>query len=186
MAILRPVAAALDAAHASGLVHRDVKPANVLLEDAPGGERVYLTDFGISKPLEAARPPGSTATTALTMSGQVLGTADYVSPEAIEGADVDARSDVYSLACLAYHLLCGKPPFPRERELATLIAHTKAPRPSAATANPELRPEVDAVLRDGMAIDPGERPASAGELIARLDEAVGTGGALQRRYRRSR
>jgi DNA-binding beta-propeller fold protein YncE len=183
MAILRPVAAALDAAHAAGLVHRDVKPANVLIEDAPTGERVYLTDFGISKPLEAARPAGSTATTALTMSGQVLGTADYVSPEAIEGEDVDARSDVYSLACVAYHLLAGRPPFPRERELATLIAHTKAARPSAVAANPELRSEVDAVLRAGMAIDPAGRPASAGEFVASLDEAVGTAGAVRRRSR---
>ena len=183
MSILRPVAAALDAAHAAGLVHRDVKPANVLLEDSPGGERVYLTDFGISKPLEAARPAGSTATTALTMSGQVLGTADYVSPEAIEGEDVDARSDVYSLACLAYHLLSGGPPFPRERELATLIAHTKAPRPSAVAANPALPPAVDAALRDGMAIDPADRPGSAGELVERLGVAVGVAEASHRRRR---
>lgn len=173
IAILRPVAAALDAAHAAGLVHRDVKPANVLIE-AGGAERVYLTDFGISKPLAAAGPGGGTATTALTASGQVLGTADYVSPEAIEGGAVDARSDVYSLACLAYHLFAGRPPFERDRDLATLIAHTKAERPSAAAVNPRLPMAIDGALREGMSIDPERRPASAGELVGRLEAALGS------------
>ena len=164
LAILRPVADALDAAHAGGLVHRDVKPANVLVEDHAAGERVYLTDFGISRPLAPTRSSGETATTALTGGGQVIGTADYVSPEAIEGGEVDARSDVYSLACLAYHLLAGRPPFARDSELATLIAHAKAERPAATALNPGLPPG----HRRGASSGHGDRPGAASRLRRRL------------------
>jgi YVTN family beta-propeller protein len=192
-AIVSGVAAGLDAAHAAGLVHRDVKPANILLAEAPdGSERVYLTDFGISKPLQPeATGDGTdaTASTALTGTGQVLGTADYTAPEQIESGRADARSDIYSLACVAFQALTGKRPFHRETELATLIAHTKAPRPSATAAAPAIPPQVDALLRAGMAIDPAERPASAGEFASGLQGALlGTGasGPGTRRHRGSR
>jgi len=173
--ILRPAATALDAAHTGGLVHRDVKPANVLIEEAEGSDHVYLTDFGISKPLSGEGRGGETATTALTGGGQVLGTADYVSPEAVEGGAVDAASDVYSFACLAYHVLTGSPPFMRGNELATLIAHTKADRPAATAINHRLPSGIDGVLREGMAIDPEERPASAGALVDRLEGELSQG-----------
>lgn len=193
-AIVAGIAAALDAAHATGLVHRDVKPANVLLAEAPdGSERVYLTDFGISKPLQpeaSGDGDDATASTALTGSGQVLGTADYTAPEQIETGRSDARSDIYSLACVAFQALTGKRPFHRETELATLIAHTKAPRPSAVAAAPALPAEVDTLLGAGMAIDPAERPASAGDFARRLGLALsgdgGKDGAPPGKHRRSR
>ena len=178
-AIVTGIAAALDAAHAAGLVHRDVKPANVLLAEAPdGSERIYLTDFGISKPLQPEAPGDATASTALTGTGQVLGTADYTAPEQIESGRADARSDIYSLACVAFQVLTGKRPFHRETELATLIAHTKAPRPSASAAAPALPAKVDALLKAGMAVDPAERPASAGEFALGLDAALLSTGSV--------
>ena len=172
--ILTEVAAGLDAAHAAGLVHRDVKPANVLIERGDGDrrERVYLTDFGISKPVAAETGTDSTGATALTGFGEVLGTADYTAPEQIEDGRSDARSDVYSLACVAYHALTGEPPFRRDSELGTLIAHTKAPRPAATAANPELPAAIDRPLSDGMAIDPDRRPRSAGVLARRIDAVL--------------
>lgn len=164
VSLLRDIAAGLDAAHAAGLVHRDVKPANVLVERTADGECAYLTDFGISKLVELERD-GSTAATGLTRGGQILGTADYVAPEQVEDGPTDFRSDVYSLACVAFEMLTGVPPFRRDSDLSTLIAHTKAPRPGASELNPAVPAAVDAVLREGMAIDPADRPASAGQLV---------------------
>jgi serine/threonine protein kinase len=127
--IVAQVASALDAAHARGLVHRDVKPANMLLgglaEDG-SEDHVYLSDFGISKT--------SQATTNLTLTGQVLGTLNYLAPEQIEGRGVDGRADAYSLACAAFEMLAGEPPFRREQSLAVMWAQLSArpstPRPS--------------------------------------------------------
>jgi streptogramin lyase len=177
-AIVNGVAAGLDAAHAAGLVHRDVKPANILLAEAPGtdGERAYLTDFGISKALQPGAPGDDTPETALTGSGQVLGTADYTAPEQVEEARSDARSDIYSLACVTFHALTGERPFRRETALATLIAQTKAPRPSARALVKRLPSSVDEVLQRGMAIDPAERPASAGAFAAELESALAAAG----------
>ena len=177
-AIVRDVAAALDAAHAAGLVHRDVKPANVLLADrSPAAEEhAYLTDFGISKALGAGEPGDDTAETALTGSGQVLGTADYTAPEQVEEGRSDSRSDVYSLACVTFHALTGERPFRRDTALATLVAHTKAPRPSARALSPRLPAGVDALIARAMAIDPAERPSSAGEFAAELDSALAAAG----------
>lgn len=169
--ILGEAAAGLDAAHAAGLVHRDVKPANILIAAGGGREHVYLTDFGISKPVatsEAARATGATSTTALTGFGEILGTADYTAPEQIEDGRSDPRSDIYALACVAHHALTGAPPFARDSELATLIAHTKAARPAASAANPALPEAIDRPLCDGMAIEPETRPRSAGELADRI------------------
>jgi streptogramin lyase len=173
IAILRDVASGLDAAHAAGLVHRDVKPGNVLIDRRGDGEHVYLTDFGISKPsAAAAAATASRAETALTIDGQVLGTADYVAPEQVEDGRADARSDVYALACVAFHALTGRPPFQRDTDVATLIAQAKAQRPAASEIEPLLPGSVDDVLRWGMAIDPAARPADAAALVDALEAAL--------------
>ncbi len=156
--LVHQVARGLDAAHAAGLVHRDVKPANILLEDG----RAFLGDFGISK-LAGARDQ-------LTSTGQFVGTVDYVAPEQLEGEFVDRRADVYSLACVAFHVLTGEPPFARDTQLATMFAHANAPRPEAGPGVPS---KIRETLMRGMAISPDDRPASAGEFAAELERAAG-------------
>jgi YVTN family beta-propeller protein len=164
--ILDQVAAALDAAHAGGLVHRDVKPANVLLEGGRGREHAYLTDFGISKLV--------TAGTDLTTTGRFIGTVDYVAPEQIAGEAVDGRADIYSLACVAFHALAGEPPFRRDTELATLFAQANAPRPRISERVSGTPPELDEALVQGMAQRPEDRFESAGELADGVHAALGT------------
>ncbi len=122
------MASALDAAHARGLVHRDVKPSNVLLDSGArpdGSDHVYLADFGITKRVSEE--------TAVGDDGHLLGTIDYVAPEQIAGEEIDGRADVYSLGCVLYECLVGKPPFQRDSELAVVFAHleTESPAPSA-------------------------------------------------------
>jgi DNA-binding beta-propeller fold protein YncE/predicted Ser/Thr protein kinase len=149
------VAAALDAAHRRGLVHRDVKPGNVLL--AADGH-VYLSDFGLTK--QTASQSGLTAT------GQLVGTLDYVAPEQIQGQPVDGRADVYSLACLLHECLTGTPPFRRETDVATLWAHIQdQPLTTGDT-------RVDAVLAKGLAKTPDARHSTAGELADDLRHAI--------------
>ncbi|UJA18837.1 protein kinase [Thermoleophilia bacterium SCSIO 60948] len=157
-AILFELGAALDAAHDAGLIHRDVKPANVLLEESGQGERAFLCDFGISKLADASGD--------LTETGQFLGSVDYVAPEQIRGEHVDRRADVYSLACVTFHVLTGEPPFGGREQLATMFAHASAERPAATERAPGLPAGIDEVLRRGMAINPGERHASASEFAA--------------------
>ena len=133
LSIVGQVASALDAAHACGLVHRDVKPANMLLggaADTGRADHVYLSDFGISKQLNA--------TSSLTMTGQVLGTLNYLAPEQIEGRQVDGRADAYALACTAFELLAGAPPFRRDENMAVMWAQLNAPPPAAD--QPPARP----------------------------------------------
>jgi DNA-binding beta-propeller fold protein YncE/tRNA A-37 threonylcarbamoyl transferase component Bud32 len=161
--IVGQVAGALDAAHAAGLVHRDVKPGNVLLEGTAPDWRAFLCDFGISKLAEDA--------SRLTSTGQFVGTVDYVAPEQIEGEAVDARSDVYSLACVAYHALSGEPPFRRDSQIATMFAHANAERPELAA--PGVPPAIGRALARAMSVRPGERHASAGELTAELERLAG-------------
>ena len=163
--IIAGIAAALDAAHAQGLVHRDVKPANVLLEVSAEGERVYLTDFGITRTASG----GET----LTGTGEFVGSVEYIAPEQAAGEHVDARTDVYSLGGVAHFALTGRPPFPRENSMATLFAHANAPRPRPTDTDPSLPAAVDAVIVRAMATDPDERYASAGELAADLARALG-------------
>jgi YVTN family beta-propeller protein len=162
--VVRQVAAGLDAAHGAGLVHRDVKPANILLEDDAEGGRAFLGDFGISRMLAA--------TGRLTETGEMLGTVNYVAPEQIAGTSVDARSDVYSLACVAYEALAGRPPFRRETRLATMFAHANAARPSATALRPELPEAVDAVFARALAVDPDDRYATASEFARDLEAAL--------------
>jgi YVTN family beta-propeller protein len=146
--ILAQVAGALDAAHRRGLVHRDVKPANVLVDE---DGHAYLTDFGVTKQLG-----GNT-----TETGQIVGTLDYVAPEQIRGEDVDARADGYALACVLYECLAGAPPFHRATEAETLWAHMQEPPPPLPGF-----PALDRVMVKALAKDPGDRYATCGELIA--------------------
>src|SRR4051812_29799873 len=158
--ILRQVAAALDAAHERGGVHRDIKPGNVLIE----GERVWLTDFGAGKDLDARDTR--------TATGQWVGTVDYVAPELLDGQTATARSDVYSLGCLLFETLTGRVPFPRENDVATLWAHRYAPPPSTTETRTALPARLDPVLQRALAKAPEERPASAGELIRAARAAI--------------
>ena len=156
--IVAEVAAALDAAHAHGLVHRDVKPANVLLGERDGTEHAWLTDFGVTRHRD--HDDGLTAT------GFVLGTADYIAPEQARGEQLDARADVYSLACLLFHALAGGPPFKRTTPLDTVAAHLRDPIPSLSLRCRDAPKALDDVLWAALAKDPADRPPSAGAFAA--------------------
>ena len=163
--VLSPVASALDAAHAAGLVHRDVKPANILVDARPGRpDHVYLSDFGVSK--------GAVSSVSLTGTGQFLGTPDYSAPEQIEGRAVDGRADQYALACVAYQMLAGKAPFERDQGLAVLLAHLSAPPPSLVSQRPDLPEAADRVLARGLAKVPEERFGSCGAFAEALRETL--------------
>jgi len=162
--IVGQVADALDAAHARGLVHRDVKPANILVSS--GSDHVYLTDFGLTKEIASEDGP--------TRTGTWVGSIDYVPPEQIQGERVDARADVYALTAVLYHALTGQVPYPRDTEVAKLWAHMSDPPPSACDCKPDLPPGFDEVVARGMAKDPNDRYASAGDL-GRAAQAVAAG-----------
>jgi serine/threonine protein kinase len=152
--IVGQIASALDAAHARGLVHRDVKPANILVGN---GDRAYLSDFGIVK--EVAR-------NGTTRTGSFVGTIDYCAPEQIEGREVDARTDVYALACVLYECIAGEPPFHRDSEVAVLNAHLHAPPPKLEPAG------LGEVVAKALSKSPLDRYASCGELLAAARAAV--------------
>jgi serine/threonine-protein kinase len=163
-AIVMQVAAALDAAHSRGLVHRDVKPGNVLIAAEYGEERAYLTDFGLTK---------NVATNAhLTRTGHMVGTLDYVAPEQAQGGKVDGRADTYALACLLFVTVTGQVPFDRPTDAAKLWAHLNDSPPSAAAVSPAVSPELDAVIQRGMSKRPEERYASSGEFARAAHEAT--------------
>ena len=165
-AFISPVASALDAAHEAGLVHRDVKPANILVDARPGWpEHVYLSDFGVARHL---RSIGS-----LTMPGQFLGTPDYAAPEQASGQLVDGRADQYALACVAYELLSGSVPFKRDEPVLVLYAHVSAPPPRLTAARPDLPAAADAVLARAMEKLPERRYDSCGDFADALREALG-------------
>ena len=168
LAIVGQVAHALDAAHAKGLVHRDVKPSNVLVD---GDEHVYLADFGLTRPF------GATAVAA--GDGRSLGTPAYLAPEQIEGGAIDGRADVYSLGCLLYECLTGEPPFAAASRLAVAWAHLEEEPPRASHRNPSLGDAIDPVIRKAMAKDPDDRyqtctdVVDAGEIALGLARRVG-------------
>ncbi len=164
LAILEQVGGALDAAHAHDLVHRDVKPANVLIEG--DGERVYLTDFGIAK---QARSKG------LTRTGFFVGTLDYAAPEQIQGLPVGPPADVYAFGCLAFECLTGRKPFDRETDVAVMHAHLLDPPPSVVALRPELPAEVDDVFAIALAKGEDDRAASCREVVEMLRAALGEG-----------
>jgi WD40 repeat protein len=153
--IATQIAAALDAAHARGLVHRDVKPANVLVT-APD-EHLYLTDFGLTKRV-------TDTSLGITPTGGWVGTLDYIAPEQLSGGRVDGRSDVYALGCVLYVLLTGAVPFPQGPEAAKIFAHLTSPPPRPSEAVPGLPAALDEVIARAMAKDPAARYASAGDL----------------------
>lgn len=161
LAIAEQIGSALDAAHAAGLVHRDVKPANVLLSEPD--ERTFLCDFGLAKRRDADGP---------TQTGSFLGSVDYAAPEQIEGRRVDGRADVYSLGCVLFQCLTGRPPFARDTEYAVLHAHVSEPPPLLSNVRPDLPRALDAVLLQAMAKDPDARHATAGALTAAFADAV--------------
>jgi len=146
----------LDAIHAAGLIHRDVKPANVLLSGAEGAEHAYITDFGVAR--NVATESG------LTQTGRFVGTLDYVAPEQISGGAVDARADVYALGCLLFKLLTGEVPFPKDGEAARLFAHLNDPPPAPSLYVPEVSMALDDVVIRAMSKSPDERYPSAGDL----------------------
>jgi DNA-binding beta-propeller fold protein YncE len=152
--ILEQVASALDAAHARGLVHRDVKPSNVLLDER---DHAYLADFGLSKRLGE---PGKSLGAA-----QSLGTIDYVAPEQIRGEEVDGRADLYSLGCLLFECVTGNPPFARPSDAAVLFAHLEEEPPAA--------PGLEDVMRTALAKHPDDRFQTGHELVERARKALG-------------
>ncbi len=172
--VLAQVASALDAAHARGLVHRDVKPSNVLLDlgaRPDGSDHVYLADFGLTRRVSDEAGAGD--------DGHVLGTIDYVAPEQIAGEEIDGRADVYSLGCVLYECLVGQPPFRRDSELAVVFAHLETQSPAPSAGRPELPAGLDAVIARALAKEPAERYPSCREL-ARAALAVAVDEASRR------
>jgi serine/threonine protein kinase/sugar lactone lactonase YvrE len=168
-ALISPVASALDAAHRAGLVHRDVKPGNVLVDTQPGRpDHVYLSDFGLSKSV--------LSTGGLTGAGRFLGTPEFAAPEQISGRKVDGRADQYALACLAFELLAGSAPFARTEPLAVLWAHTSEPPPSLAAVRPDLPDSVDQVLARALEKEPANRFGSCQDFADAFRAALGLPG----------
>ena len=165
--VCRQVASALDAAHAMGLIHRDVKPANVLIE----GRTAFLTDFGLTKRLEGTHAQ-------LTRAGDVVGTIHYVAPEQIEGRRVSARSDVYSLGCLFYHCLAGQVPFAHDTDVAVIYAHLSEEAPKLSSRRPELPDGLDAVMAKALDKSPGRRFPSCGDMISAARAVIDAAGPL--------
>jgi serine/threonine protein kinase len=163
--IASQVASALDAAHSQGLVHRDVKPGNILLGQASGGsEHAYLSDFGLSK--------HSLNTATLTSAGQFLGTLDYVSPEQIQGQPVDGRADQYALACTVAEMLTGAPPFRRDDSMALMWAQLEAEPPRLTQRRPDLPAAVDEVMAKAMAKSPVSRYPTCRDFVIALSAAL--------------
>ena len=173
LAIAAQVGSALDAAHIRGLVHRDVKPGNILIAadggiDAP--EHCYLADFGLTK--------DTSSPVELTATGTFVGTIDYIAPEQIEGGRVDPRTDVYSLGCLLYHCLSGTVPFVREGDVAVIYAHLSEPPPRISAVRPDLPAGLDAVLGKALEKAPERRFTTCSDLVAAAREVIDAAGPV--------
>jgi serine/threonine protein kinase len=161
--VIEQVASALDAAHAQGLLHRDVKPGNVLLEGTPDERTAYLTDFGLSKHV--------LSTSGLTRAGQWVGTVDYAAPEQLQAMDLNHQVDVYALGCVLYEMLTGVVPFARARDVQKMIAHISEPPPAVSALRPSAK-AFDEVVCRALAKLPAERYSSAGELARAAADAA--------------
>jgi DNA-binding NarL/FixJ family response regulator len=166
VSIVSQIAGALDEAHALGLVHRDVKPANVLVAQRSGRDHAFLTDFGITRRADDEH---------LTRTGVALGSVDYIAPEQAHGDDVDARADIYSLACVLFHMLTGSVVFDRDNDLETLWAHVHDHPRRLQTLNPDLPSRLQDVLDRALAKQPGDRQQSATELAEDATDALRDG-----------
>jgi serine/threonine-protein kinase len=163
--ICTDVAAGLEALWAAGMVHRDVKPGNILLDERG---QAYITDFGLAKDTQGSL---------LTLPGQALGSMDYMAPEQIRGEPVSAASDIYALGCVMYECMCGRPPFADVQGMRILWAHLQDEPPDPTTIRTDLTPEFARTIMVAMAKDPQQRPASAGEYARLLAEAANSGSA---------
>ncbi|MBA3245376.1 MAG: serine/threonine protein kinase, partial [Actinobacteria bacterium] len=175
--LIAQVADALDAAHAAGLVHRDVKPANILVADTADGEHAYVCDFGLARHVSSV--------SSLTGDRGFVGTLDYVPPEQIAGRQIDGRADVYSLGCVLYECLTGERPFTRESELALVYAHLNDAPPLLTDLRPELPEGLNGAIATALAKEPDARYASCGELVTAARAAL-AGKPYARRSRRRR
>ena len=168
--IARQIGSALDAAHHAGLVHRDVKPANILIADRDGEDHAFLSDFGVSRLLGEADQ--------LTQPGSFIGAPHYAAPEQHQGGPVDGRADIYALGCVLFEMLTGQVPFRRTTPVGLALAHCTEPRPRPTELEPSVNPAFDAVIARAMAIDPSQRFQTAGELgAAAVAAAARTAGA---------
>jgi serine/threonine-protein kinase len=158
--LMEQLASALDAAHNNGLIHRDVKPANALLE----GDRLYLTDFGLTRRVDSTRP--------LTATGRAVGTAAYLAPEQIRGEPLDRRVDVYALGCVLYQCLSGQPPYLRDTDMLIMWAHVGAEPPSLSSAVAEIPSAVDRVLKKALAKSREDRYDTCGQLVSEMKRAL--------------
>src|SRR4051812_42958677 len=170
VAIVSQVARALDSAHADGLVHRDVKPSNVLVTGEGDDEFVYLVDFGI------ARSTTDTSGPALTQTGAALGSFDYMSPERFLEKPVDKRVDVYALACVLFECLTGRRPFVGDGLATLMYAHLNTGAPAPSSVRPDLPAALDDVVLKGLTKNPDERYGTAGELASAARKALATAG----------
>ena len=167
--ILAQVAEALDTVHTHGLVHRDVKPANILVASGEGYEHAYLGDFGVAKQVRTE--------SGLTQTGAFIGTVDYAAPEQLEGKAVDARADIYALGCVLYQCLTGLRPFEKGSDAATISAHLFEPPPSAHAKRPDLPAELDDVIARALAKPPADRFPSCRELVRAARDVLGRAAA---------
>ena len=164
--ILEQIGDALDAAHAAGLVHRDVSPRNILVA---AGDRAYLADFGVAR---------ATAATGLTRTGYFVGNLEYASPEQIEGKAIDGRADIYALGGVLYTSLTGRTPFERETEVQVMYAHLNDGPPAPSAVRTDLPSALDDVVAKAMAKAPAERFQTCAEFVDALRGAVAPSGAL--------
>ena len=173
VALVGQLASALDAAHARGLIHRDVKPSNALIGTDGDGEHAYLVDFGITQDTAAQER--------LTATDQLVGTLDYLAPERIRGEPVDGRADIYALGCVLFECLTGQVPFPRASEAAAIYAHLEEQPPRASELRPGLPKALDAVVARALAKDRADRWQTGAELRAAAQRAISSGAPARAR-----
>jgi serine/threonine protein kinase len=159
--VCREVASGLDALHAAGLFHRDVKPANILLDETL---TAYITDFGLAKDTQGSL---------LTRPGQTLGSVDYMAPEQIRSDEISGATDVYALGCVMFECLAGQPPFADRQGMRVLWAHLQDEPPDLAASRPDLPQALSTAILSALEKDPADRPASAGEFAERVAQAHG-------------